>query len=245
MTLRTVQEEVTAAKAFNSGRYPIAVGQAAADSLENWLQDAFATYRRGLQDAREPWTDAVGAEVSARLKKRAHDDANRLQALARQHLPERHDTSDADLWASRDDQISILEAEIALLVESSNRRTHPLNVKLLAPRYATVAEAWTNAAAAHDAAPEDGATVQLAVSAVEELARIVNGTPRKTLGKIVSDLRSSGRVSGTAFKGLEELWAWTSNEVRHGVDSSDPPEARYAFRLCEASLHLLLDVDVP
>jgi hypothetical protein len=85
------------------------------------------------------------------------------------------------------------------------------------------------------------------VSAVEQLARIVTGAPKGSLGDCLKALQAANRVQRPLLKGVEELWGWTSGEpgVRHGAGTITPAEAQYILTIAEAALLLLLSVDVP
>ncbi|MDP3939613.1 MAG: hypothetical protein Q8R92_15950, partial [Deltaproteobacteria bacterium] len=87
-----------------------------------------------------------------------------------------------------------------------------------------------------------------AVSAVEQLARILTGQPAATLGKCIKALRDSKKVQSPLLQGIEELWIWANQEpgVRHGGSAAGgiaPVEAEYAVKVAEAALLLLLSVD--
>ena len=140
--------------------------------------------------------------------------------------------------------------ELRLLVLGEERSRVPVGEQLTAPRYADVLASWTRATnSKRTTGDERVEAIRDAVGAVEQLARVVTNSPTVTLGKAVDILRREGRVDAPLLKGIDELWAWTSDAagLRHGASASAQPssaEAEYALKLAEASLIILLALDV-
>ena len=84
---------------------------------------------------------------------------------------------------------------------------------------------------------------------MEQLGRLLIDNKTATLGDVIKELRKRSFLTAPLLKGIEELWAWASNEpgVRHGATANiaiDTTEARYALDLAEGALSLLIQLDV-
>jgi hypothetical protein len=124
-----------------------------------------------------------------------------------------------------------------------------LKHQLQAPRYAAVAAHWDKAQRFSRGEQLDLAnSAKEAVSAVEALAQIVTRRGSTTLGACINDLRTGGRIGKPLLRGLEELWAFTSNSpgVRHGSPTGPTltvAESAYIRDQAAAALRLLLSID--
>jgi hypothetical protein len=89
--------------------------------------------------------------------------------------------------------------------------------------------------------------VKEAICAVEGVARIVTGRPSQTLGDLIKELRSKGKLDGAIAKAFEGLWGFASSApgVRHGSGSIAEAEARLCVDMAKAAVTYLLTLDVP
>lgn len=129
----------------------------------------------------------------------------------------------------------VLEPPAATLVE-----------KLNIPRYAGVGACLRKAEQYMTPGARDlENAAKEAIGAVEALARIVTGDPTRTLGALISDLRSSKKLDGAIAKTFDGLWGFASNApgVRHGAGSLAEAEARLVVDMARAAVDYLLALD--
>jgi hypothetical protein len=206
--------------------------------------------RRVFAETDTPWTPKADEQVTALLAGELAADwdgllnAHRERArVARSDLIQRSGALDT----AKDRAAAHLQQELALSVRAQDRTRIPVTEQLRAPRYATVLGGWVKAHHLLRRSPPDHANAaKEAVSAVEQLARILTASPTDTLGDCLKTLHAADRIQRPLLKGVEELWGWTSGEpgVRHGTGTIAPAEAQYILKLAEAALLLLLSVDV-
>jgi len=229
--------------------YAIAIDQQAAQEYETrankWLEIA----KRAVSESGVAWTRDRAAEVAHILSTELLVDWEELVALLRAKNAARGNGRMAELDGAKDRTQAELPHQFELLVLAQDRGRIPIAEQLLAPRYEAVIHARRKARSFLDGPqPDYPNAAKEAVSAVEQLARIVTGKPAATLGDAIKELRAEGRVQAPLLKGLEELWGWTSDTpgVRHGASSVlivDAAAARYIVAQGDACIGLLLSVD--
>lgn len=246
--LGKVMDEYTRRGALGHGRLPIDLEKVCADEYEARAGLWLGISRRVFGEADVPWTSESAEQVAKLLATELSKDWDGLLDAYRSKVaPKDKDRRFGALDTAKDRAAAHLEHEIAFSVQVQDRTRIPITEQLRAPRYAAVHDGWTKAHGLLRQTPADPSNAaKEAVSAVEQLARIVTGLPTATLGKCIKVLKESQRVQSPLLTGLEELWVWTSGEpgVRHGAGSITPMEAQYVLKLAEAALLLLLSVDV-
>jgi len=88
------------------------------------------------------------------------------------------------------------------------------------PRYAGPRGHWQKSISFSTADRRDPEhALKEAVCAVEGLCRLLTGQATATLGELIKDLRSSGRIDPALAKTLDGIWGYASNApgVRHGA----------------------------
>lgn len=246
-SLNEIKEDFTKRGALGQGRYPVMLDTQAAQEYEHRADQWLRIICRAMADSEFSWTYERAQRMDHILRTELVTDwedlIERLRVKATQHKP-RID----ELERAKDRAFARYNSEMELLVLSQDRNRIPVGEQLTATRYAAVHESWKKARSFLDSDAGDKANAaKEAVSAVEQLARIVIGDETKTLGGAIKILRESGRIQAPLLKGLEEIWGWTSSVpgVRHGagLDTAELPTARYIVELSEAALRLLVASD--
>ena len=228
---------------------PIALDQEAAREYDSRAKQWIALVKRAVTDAGFAWTAERAKELSHLLEAEILLDWEELVELVRKRLNARSDGRIQELEAASNRVQAEISHELNLLVLAQDRGRVPIEEQLVAPRYAAVQMAWRKARDLLDAPQPDYPNASKeAVSAVEQLARIVTGKPSATLGDAIKDLRSSGRIQAPLLKGIEEIWGWASDtpSVRHGASAAlmvDESTGRYIVAQSLAAIALLLSVD--
>jgi len=244
---RTVRDDYTRRGALGMGQFPTDLDAAAAAELDVRAHRWLAIAVQSVATARGAWTTKNAEAVEALLRSELARDWEQLQQSERQFAGGR-DIVISALNSALELASMRRTAELQLLVQAQDQSVVPLAERLAAPRYVAVAGAWESARSGFPRVGEDPAlAARSATGAVEELARIVLGAPKITLGDAIKDFRRQQRLPAPALKGLEELWALRSDTpgVGHGAAAKemDAAHARYLLDIAEAALQLLLALD--
>jgi len=235
--------------ALGNSRYPLMLDREGAREYE-WRADKWLEIVRDAASVADlPWTAERARDAQRVLESELladwEDLVDQLRQRATPHNPAKID--------ELDNAKNLVRARIAhqldLLVFAEDQTRIPVLEQLGSPRYAAVLLARSRARDLLDASPPDYANAaKEAVSAVEQLARIITRRPTATLGEAIKELRTSSRIQAPLLKGIEEIWAWSSATpgVRHGSSSPmvvNGADARYIVAQSDASLGLLLAAD--
>jgi hypothetical protein len=84
------------------------------------------------------------------------------------------------------------------------------------------------------------------IKAVEEAARLLTGDKNATLGVAIKKLKTDGRVHSAFADGVNKLFGWTSDTMRHAAKDKAPDigeaEARFMLINCSAMANYLLSL---
>lgn len=229
-----------------SSRLSLALDGQAAHEYESRAKEWLAIAKRIVYEGGYVWTRDRVITVGQLIRKElVHDSDQFIRKRARG--PKEPSVQALEAAMNR------IEVELGhkldLLVISEDQSRIPVVEQLQASRYAAVLVARRKAHTFSDGSrPDYHNAAKEAVSAVEQLARIVTGKPEATLGEAINEIRRSQRVQAPLLKGIEEIWGWASNApgVRHGSAprlTVDETTARYILKQCDAAMLLLLSSD--
>lgn len=231
------------------GYRSIAIDLEAARQFEERAKAWFSIIKRVMAESENAWTAARAAELAHLLERELQIDWEELVQVVRTKNTSPGAGRMIELEGAQNRMRGELAHEFDLLVLAQDPTRIPLEEQLTAPRYSAVVATWSHANERLRTSENDLQNVaKEAVSAVEQLARIVTGNPSATLGDAIKDLRKAGRIQSPLLKGLEEIWGWASDTpgVRHGTSASlnvDKPVAQYVLAQCAAAMALLLAAD--
>lgn len=248
--VKRITEDFASRGALGHGRLPVMRDKAVAEELEHRAQAWLGHARRAVSEASLPWTPAMANDISVLIQSELDQDREILADLLPEAPEFRQKRLTNELDAAHSRMRLFIEHELSLAVFAQDRTKLPLTDQLNAPRYASVRESWrkTHSFLAGPIPDHNNASKE-AISAVEQLARLVVGDSTTTLGKAIAALRSRGNIPSPLLKGIEEIWAWASGKpgVRHGAsatpDSVDAATAQYVVESASAALRLLLSQD--
>jgi hypothetical protein len=122
-----------------------------------------------------------------------------------------------------------------------------LDAALAAPRYSVVRTHLSKAQNFLTQDPPDLAnSAKEAISAVEELARLVCDDSTSTLGELIKVMKNEKGLDPALVKALDGMWGYTSNApgVRHsGAADLDIAQAQMTLDLARSSIGYLLRAD--
>ena len=249
-SLRAVQGEYSRAGALGHGRYPVDLDAKSAAEYDHRVKAWLAVADRTISDTQIPWTKESANEIRSLLAAELVRDSDELIDTMRQVLGSQAESvRTGELEKSKDLARSYVEQELEIKVLKQDRTRIPVTDQLQAPRYAAVQTAWKKALSFHKSSPaDDNNACKEAVSAVEQLARIVVNDQAATLGEALTSIRASGRLQPPLLRCMEDLWGWASSTpgVRHGsatTSNVDAGVATYVLKCAEAAIGLLLSLD--
>lgn len=249
--LMAITQDFTRKQALGHGRYPVELDSAAARELEARADEWFDISRTVLVEGGLGWTKSVAVEMESLLRGEVTRDWEELYGRIQQKETAMTKTRVAELVAAQDRANVKLKSQLDRAVLAQDRSTLSNDQLLASPRYVSIQRARNKARDFLAAEPPDLANgTKEAVAAVEQLARLVIGQPKKTLGEAIKVLRQDHDVPPPILKGLEELWGWasTTEGVRHGageLSTRDRALARYIVAQCDAALAYLATLDAP
>ncbi len=248
--LRTVQTQYSARGALGHGRYPIDLDLKCAAEYDHRVRRWLAIADRIMAETETACTAESASEIRGLLAAELVRDSDEIIEMLRQVLGSQSQSARiGELERSKDLARAHVEQELEIKVLRQDRTRIPVGQQLQAPRYAAILTAWKKSVSFHENSPADESNAcKEAVSAVEQLARIVVDDQSATLGGAITSLRASGRLQPPLLRCFEDLWGWASSTpgVRHGsaqTSNVDAPTAAYVLKCSEAALGLLLSID--
>ena len=188
--------QVTEGVSIGHSYFPIALDQEAAREYEDRAKQWLGIVRRVVSESGSTWTPERASDLRQLLTAELLVDWEELVALLRSKTAARGDGRMVELEAAKDRVRTGFPHELELLVLAQDRGRVPMAEQLTAPRYLPVLLAWRKARSLLDGPqPDYPNAAKEAVSAVEQLARVVTGQATATLGDAIKDLRAAGRMN--------------------------------------------------
>lgn len=231
------------------GRLPLVVDREAAAEYELRAKQWLAIATRVVRESGATWTQGRAQQIESAIRLELIADWEELVELVRSRTRAAGNGRIEQLEAAKHRMESDIHHELELLVLAQDVSRVPIDEQLASPRYASVLLALKKARLAlNEQTPDSPNAAKDAVSAVEQLARIVTESPTATLGEAIRQLRGAGRVQAPLLDGVQEIWGWSSStpSVRHGSTVElvvNLSTARYVLGQAEAAIALLLSVD--